>query len=88
MPRTIQEIKAQLAADGYQGEPTNEILLEAGWEPDDVLKDIVPTPAVSPDALKADLARLQAEAQAGALPVEIGASILRIIGIVKAAGLI
>lgn len=85
---TLHEIKDAIAAEGYVGEPSNDFLAFCGWKPGEVLSDVTPTPADSKETLQADFARLKAEADKMSLPVEFAASFGRILGAVRAAGLI
>lgn len=75
MRRTLEQAKADLAAAGYVGEPTPEILRQYGWEPSDDTKAVLAVelnaPARSPDQVKDDLALLYEEAKQNQVPAQI-----------------
>ena len=69
---TIAEVKAKLKADGYEGEPTVEILKLHGWVPSNPLDGIsLMSPVVTPEQAMADFTRLHEEAQALQVPAQI-----------------
>jgi hypothetical protein len=70
--KTLEEIKKFLADEGYEGEPTPQILRLYGWEPADPLAGVdISGPAVSPAELKDHLALLAEEAKANNVPAKI-----------------
>lgn len=69
---TAQQVKEQLKASGYQGEPTPEILRQWGWTPADPLAGVPDAvPVKSRQELKDDLALLKEEAEAANVPAVI-----------------
>lgn len=78
MGRPLQEVKDELKAMGYVGEPTPEILEQHGWEPHDPLAGVIlDAPARSPEQLRKDLALLHEEMVANAMPTQIIEKVLQ-----------
>jgi len=84
MAKTLAEAKAELAAAGYIGEPTPEILRQYGWEPSDDTKAVLAVelnaPARSPDQVKDDIALLYEEAKKNQVPAQILGMIAKVGG--------
>ncbi|MBE7462269.1 MAG: hypothetical protein HS116_02135 [Planctomycetes bacterium] len=80
--KTAAEVKAELIAKGYQGEPTPEVLKQHGWEPGDPLAGVViEGPARTPEQLRDDLALLHEEMVSNAMPAQIINQVLRFAGL-------
>jgi len=70
--KTLAEVKQELLAKGYEGEPTAEVLRQHGWEPSDPLANVeISGPARTDAQVADDRALLIEEAKANNVPAAI-----------------
>jgi len=85
MPKTVktpEEVRAQIIAAGYQGEPTVAILRQFGAVIDDPLEGVeVRAPIKTAEELRTDGALLIQEAKDNSVPAQVLAKLKAFIGI-------
>jgi len=79
---TYAEAVAKIKAEGFEGEPTPEVVKQYGWEPGDPLADVeIEGPAVTREELNSHLAALQEEAKSNSVPMKVLKGIKTVVGL-------